>query len=109
MIDLDRKCRKGFKGTYTGRKQYIGNGVTELSRDAIAGPSSAKGIAVIMTEPVFPTIPFLLEDQTTFFLQNIPSALVAHVLDVSIIVRRFGIGYDHSFWLMASHSLTSWC
>ncbi|XP_064410808.1 tRNA (cytosine(72)-C(5))-methyltransferase NSUN6 isoform X2 [Latimeria chalumnae] len=79
--DIDAKCRRGaieFQGT----KVFIGNGIAQLSRDGIfCSTSPVKGIGIRMIEPVYlsPSFHNLLPGYV--FLQNLPSAVVSHVLD----------------------------
>ncbi|XP_037366583.1 tRNA (cytosine(72)-C(5))-methyltransferase NSUN6 isoform X2 [Talpa occidentalis] len=79
--DVKGKCKKGAK-EFDGTKVFLGNGVSELSRKEIfGGLPELKGIGVRMTEPVYlsPSFDNLLPGYV--FLQNLPSAVVTHVLD----------------------------
>ncbi|XP_004691339.1 PREDICTED: putative methyltransferase NSUN6 [Condylura cristata] len=79
--DVKGKCKKGAK-EFDGTKVFLGNGVSELSRKEIfGGLPELKGIGIRMTEPVYlsPSFDNLLPGYV--FLQNLPSAVVTHVLD----------------------------
>ncbi|XP_039381921.1 tRNA (cytosine(72)-C(5))-methyltransferase NSUN6 isoform X3 [Mauremys reevesii] len=78
--DIEGKCKRGAK-EFLGTKVFIGNGISELSRSEIFSSSgSLKGIGVRMTDPVYrsPSLDNVLSSY--LFLQNLPSAVVSHVL-----------------------------
>ncbi|XP_037746730.1 tRNA (cytosine(72)-C(5))-methyltransferase NSUN6 isoform X1 [Chelonia mydas] len=79
--DIEGKCKRGAK-EFLGTKLFIGNGISELSRSEIFSSSgSLKGIGVRMTDPVYlsPSLDNVLSSY--LFLQNLPSAVVSHVLN----------------------------
>ncbi|XP_065253803.1 tRNA (cytosine(72)-C(5))-methyltransferase NSUN6 [Emys orbicularis] len=79
--DIEGKCKRGAK-EFLGTKVFIGNGISELSRSEIFSSSgSLKGIGVRMTDPVYlsPSLDNVLSSY--LFLQNLPSAVVSHVLN----------------------------
>ncbi|TFJ98555.1 tripartite motif-containing protein 72 [Platysternon megacephalum] len=79
--DIEGKCKRGAK-EFLGIKVFIGNGISELSRSEIFSSSgSLKGIGVRMTDPVYlsPSLDNVLSSY--LFLQNLPSAVVSHVLN----------------------------
>ncbi|XP_012384108.2 tRNA (cytosine(72)-C(5))-methyltransferase NSUN6 isoform X2 [Dasypus novemcinctus] len=79
--DIKGKCKKGAK-EFDGTKVFLGNGISERSRKEIfGGLPELKGIGVRMTEPVYLSPSFDNVLPTYLFLQNLPSALVTHVLN----------------------------
>ncbi|XP_030406282.1 putative methyltransferase NSUN6 isoform X1 [Gopherus evgoodei] len=79
--DIEGKCKRGAK-VFLGTKVFIGNGISELSRSEIFSSSgSLKGIGIRMTDPVYlsPSLDNVLSSY--LFLQNLPSAVVSHVLN----------------------------
>lgn len=79
--DIKGKCKKGAK-EFDGTKVFLGNGISELSRKEIfSGPPALKGIGIRMTEPLYLSPSFDNVLPSYLFLQNLPSAVVAHVLD----------------------------
>ncbi|XP_066088531.1 tRNA (cytosine(72)-C(5))-methyltransferase NSUN6 isoform X3 [Saccopteryx bilineata] len=79
--DIEGKCKKGAK-EFGGTKVFLGNGISELSRKEIFnGLSELKGIGIRMTEPVYLSPSFDNVLPSYLFLQNLPSAVVTHVLD----------------------------
>nr|XP_031300528.1 putative methyltransferase NSUN6 isoform X2 [Camelus dromedarius] len=79
--DIKGKCKKGAK-EFDGTKIFLGNGISELSRREIfSGLPELKGIGVRMTEPVYLSPSFDNVLPSYLFLQNLPSAVVAHVLN----------------------------
>ncbi|XP_043365341.1 tRNA (cytosine(72)-C(5))-methyltransferase NSUN6 isoform X2 [Dermochelys coriacea] len=79
--DIEGKCKRGAK-EFLGTRLFIGNGISELSRSEIFSSSgSLKGIGVRMTDPVYlsPSLDNVLSSY--LFLQNLPSAVVSHVLN----------------------------
>lgn len=79
--DIKGKCKKGAK-EFDGTKIFLGNGISELSRREIFnGLPELKGIGVRMTEPVYLSPSFDNVLPSYLFLQNLPSAVVTHVLD----------------------------
>ncbi|XP_077010874.1 tRNA (cytosine(72)-C(5))-methyltransferase NSUN6 isoform X2 [Tamandua tetradactyla] len=78
--DIEGKCKKGAK-EFDGIKIFLGNGISERSRSEIfGGLSELKGIGIRMTEPVYLSPSFDNVLPNYLFLQNLPSALVTHVL-----------------------------
>ncbi|XP_037693597.1 tRNA (cytosine(72)-C(5))-methyltransferase NSUN6 isoform X2 [Choloepus didactylus] len=79
--DIQGKCKKGAK-EFDGTKVFLGNGISERSRDELfSGLPELKGIGIRMTEPVYLSPSFDNVLPSYLFLQNLPSALVTHVLN----------------------------
>ncbi|XP_049633753.1 tRNA (cytosine(72)-C(5))-methyltransferase NSUN6 [Suncus etruscus] len=79
--DIKGKCKKGAK-EFDGTKVFLGNGVAEVSRKEIfSGLPELKGIGVRMTDPLYRSPSFDSVLPGYVFLQNLPSAVVTHVLD----------------------------
>ncbi|XP_038188666.1 tRNA (cytosine(72)-C(5))-methyltransferase NSUN6 isoform X1 [Arvicola amphibius] len=79
--DIKGKCKKGAK-EFDGTKVFLGNGISELSRkDIFSGIREVKGIGIRMTEPIYLSPSFDNVLPSYLFLQNLPSAVVAHVLN----------------------------
>ncbi|XP_004605538.2 tRNA (cytosine(72)-C(5))-methyltransferase NSUN6 isoform X1 [Sorex araneus] len=79
--DIKGKCKKGAK-EFDGTKVFLGNGVSELSRREIfSGLPELKGVGIRMTDPVYRSPSFDSVLPGYVFLQNLPSAVVTHVLD----------------------------
>nr|XP_058914325.1 tRNA (cytosine(72)-C(5))-methyltransferase NSUN6 isoform X3 [Kogia breviceps] len=79
--DIKGKCKKGAK-EFDGTKIFLGNGISELSRKEIfSSLPELKGIGVRMTDPVYLSPSFDSVLPSYLFLQNLPSAVVSHVLD----------------------------
>ncbi|XP_027703610.1 putative methyltransferase NSUN6 isoform X2 [Vombatus ursinus] len=79
--DIEGKCKKGAK-EFDGKKVFLGNGISELSRNEIFSLTSPlKGIGIRMTEPVYLSPSFDNVLSSSLFLQNLPSAVVSHVLN----------------------------
>lgn len=79
--DINGKCKKGAK-EFDGTKVFLGNGISELSRkDIFNGLPDLKGIGIRMTEPIYLSPSFDNVLPSYIFLQNLPSTVVAHVLD----------------------------
>ncbi|KAM8802327.1 tRNA (cytosine(72)-C(5))-methyltransferase NSUN6 isoform 1-T1 [Rhynchonycteris naso] len=79
--DIEGKCKKGAK-EFDGTKVFLGNGISQLSRKEIFnGLPELKGIGIRMTEPVYLSLSFDNVLPSYLFLQNLPSAVVTHVLD----------------------------
>ncbi|XP_015002058.3 tRNA (cytosine(72)-C(5))-methyltransferase NSUN6 isoform X2 [Macaca mulatta] len=79
--DIKGKCKKGAR-EFDGTKVFLGNGISELSRKEIFnGLPELKGMGIRMTEPVYLSPSFDNVLPHYLFLQNLPSALVTHVLN----------------------------
>lgn len=79
--DIKGKCKKGAK-EFDGSKVFLGNGISELSRREIfSGLPELKGVGIRMTDPVYRSPSFDSVLPGYVFLQNLPSAVVTHVLD----------------------------
>ncbi|XP_053569940.1 tRNA (cytosine(72)-C(5))-methyltransferase NSUN6 isoform X2 [Bombina bombina] len=79
--DIEGKCLRGAK-YFSESKVFIGNGISELNRNEIFSSSNPiKDKCIKMTEPVYlsPSFNNVLSDY--IFLQNLPSAVVSHVLN----------------------------
>ncbi|XP_040208421.1 LOW QUALITY PROTEIN: tRNA (cytosine(72)-C(5))-methyltransferase NSUN6 [Rana temporaria] len=78
--DIEGKCRRGAV-EFDGAKVFLGNGIAELSRsDIFCTNSPIKGKGIRMTEPVYSSPSFDNMLPGYIFLQNLPSAVVSHVL-----------------------------
>uniref|UniRef100_A0A7S2ZNZ9 SAM-dependent MTase RsmB/NOP-type domain-containing protein n=4 Tax=Rhodosorus marinus TaxID=101924 RepID=A0A7S2ZNZ9_9RHOD len=80
--DITDSLTKGsFKneGNYPGH--YLGNGIAKMDRKMLFHTERAHGIAIVLDEAVFvaPSLNGVMEDK--IYLQNLPSAVVSHVLD----------------------------
>ncbi|RUS87554.1 hypothetical protein EGW08_004660 [Elysia chlorotica] len=83
FADLDKKCLKGLTTKYTGRKLFVGNGISQVSRADVfnAHSESLRGLAVLMTQPVYEA-PCLSELAFPWLVaQNLPSIACVHALD----------------------------
>ncbi|KAM8967146.1 tRNA (cytosine(72)-C(5))-methyltransferase NSUN6 [Pelodytes ibericus] len=79
--DIEGKCKRGAK-EFEGTKIFIGNGISELSRnDIFCSNNPIKGKGIKMTEPVYLSPSFDSVLPGLIFLQNLPSALVSYVLN----------------------------
>ncbi|XP_017651341.1 putative methyltransferase NSUN6 isoform X2 [Nannospalax galili] len=79
--DIKGKCKKGAK-EFDEIKIFLGNGISEVSRKEIFnGLPDLRGIGIRMTEPVYLSPSFDSVLPGYVFLQNLPSAVVAHVLN----------------------------
>ncbi|XP_075683698.1 tRNA (cytosine(72)-C(5))-methyltransferase NSUN6 isoform X2 [Rhinoderma darwinii] len=79
--DIEGKCKRGAT-EFDGVKVFIGNGISELSRSEIfCSNSPIKGKGIRMTEPVYLSPSFDNVLPGYVFLQNLPSAVVSHVLN----------------------------
>ncbi|XP_027632039.1 putative methyltransferase NSUN6 isoform X3 [Tupaia chinensis] len=79
--DINGRCKKGAK-EFDGTKVFLGNGISEVSRKEIfSGLPELKGIGIRMTEPVYLSPSFDNVLPGYLFLQNLPSAVVTHVLN----------------------------
>ncbi|NWX85494.1 NOP2 methyltransferase, partial [Nothoprocta pentlandii] len=79
--DIEGKCRRGAK-EFGGIKVFLGNGISELSRNEIFGSSGPlNGMGVRMIEPVYLSPSFDNVLSSHLFLQNLPSVVVSHVLN----------------------------
>ncbi|XP_069816628.1 tRNA (cytosine(72)-C(5))-methyltransferase NSUN6 isoform X2 [Dendropsophus ebraccatus] len=79
--DIEGQCKRGAI-EFDGTKVFIGNGIAELSRSEIfCSNIPIKGKGIRMTEPVYlsPSFDNVLPEY--IFLQNLPSAVVGHVLN----------------------------
>ncbi|KAM6214241.1 tRNA (cytosine(72)-C(5))-methyltransferase NSUN6 [Rhynchocyon petersi] len=79
--DIKGKCKKGAK-EFDGSKIFLGNGISQVSRNELfSGLPELKGIGIRMTEPIYLSPSFDSVLPNYLFLQNLPSAVVAHVLN----------------------------
>uniref|UniRef100_A0A8D2IM91 NOP2/Sun RNA methyltransferase 6 n=1 Tax=Varanus komodoensis TaxID=61221 RepID=A0A8D2IM91_VARKO len=79
--DIEGKCKRGAK-EFLGTKVFIGNGISELSRNDIFNSNSPlKGMGIKMTEPIYLSPSFDNMLSSYLFLQNLPSAVVSYVLN----------------------------
>ncbi|XP_063094087.1 tRNA (cytosine(72)-C(5))-methyltransferase NSUN6-like isoform X5 [Cavia porcellus] len=78
--DIKGKCKKGAR-EFDGTKVFLGNGISARSRKEIfSGLCELKGIGIRMTEPIYLSPSFDNVLPGYLFLQNLPSAVVTHVL-----------------------------
>ncbi|KAJ7408300.1 putative methyltransferase NSUN6 [Pitangus sulphuratus] len=79
--DIEGKCKRGAK-EFEGVKVFLGNGISELSRNEIFSSSGPlKGLGVRMIEPVYLSPSFDNVLPSHLFLQNLPSVVVSHILN----------------------------
>ncbi|EHB07998.1 Putative methyltransferase NSUN6 [Heterocephalus glaber] len=79
--DIKGKCKKGAR-EFDGTKIFLGNGISTLSRKEIfSGLPRLRGIGIRMTEPIYLSPSFDNVLPSYLFLQNLPSAVVTHVLN----------------------------
>ncbi|NXA31896.1 NOP2 methyltransferase, partial [Eudromia elegans] len=79
--DIEGKCKRGAK-EFGGIKVFLGNGISELSRNEIFGSNGPlNGMGVRMIEPVYLSPSFDNVLSSHLFLQNLPSVVVSHVLN----------------------------
>ncbi|KAJ3287971.1 putative methyltransferase nsun6 [Borealophlyctis nickersoniae] len=84
-VDLDQSCLRGTAKRYEGGKLFLGNGVALMGRDVLYTVSpqelKGKGVGILMTCPIYrsPSLSDMFGEGLA--LQNLPSILVAHVLD----------------------------
>lgn len=79
--DIEGQCKRGAT-EFDGTKVFIGNGISELSRSEIfCSNTPIKGKGIRMTEPVYLSPSFDNVLPGYIFLQNLPSAVVSHVLN----------------------------
>ncbi|XP_056375200.1 tRNA (cytosine(72)-C(5))-methyltransferase NSUN6 [Hyla sarda] len=79
--DIEGQCKRGAT-EFDGAKVFVGNGISELSRsDIFCSNVPIKGKGIRMTEPLYlsPSFDNVLPEY--IFLQNLPSAVVSHVLN----------------------------
>ncbi|KAJ8313490.1 hypothetical protein KUTeg_008051 [Tegillarca granosa] len=72
--DVDGQCKKGLIKPFTGKKIYVGNGVTKVSREELfCSGKDLSGVGILMTEPLYEA-PSLMEFcPHLVFPQNLPS------------------------------------
>lgn len=82
-VDLEGKCKKGTVELYKGKKEFIGNGICQFSRNGIFqgknAPKSGVAIKMVEMEYCHPSLKGVLED--LIFVQNVPSLLTVFVLN----------------------------
>ncbi|XP_009671974.2 tRNA (cytosine(72)-C(5))-methyltransferase NSUN6 isoform X2 [Struthio camelus] len=79
--DIEGKCKRGAK-VFEGIKVFIGNGISELSRNEIFSSNGPlNGMGIRMTEPVYLSPSFDNVLPSHLFLQNLPSVVVSHILN----------------------------
>ncbi|XP_013918005.1 PREDICTED: putative methyltransferase NSUN6 isoform X1 [Thamnophis sirtalis] len=79
--DIEGKCKRGAK-EFSGNKVFIGNGISELSRNEIfTSNGPLKGLGIKMTEPIYRSPSFDNMLSSYIFLQNLPSSIVSYVLN----------------------------
>ncbi|KAM4705172.1 tRNA (cytosine(72)-C(5))-methyltransferase NSUN6 [Rhinophrynus dorsalis] len=79
--DIEGKCKRGAK-EFLETNVFIGNGISDLSRNEIfCSNNPVKGKGIKMTEPVYLSPSFDNVLPGYIFLQNLPSAVVSHVLN----------------------------
>ncbi|PRP76866.1 putative methyltransferase NSUN6-like [Planoprotostelium fungivorum] len=77
-IDVDQQVHKGLRVEFEGRKVFVGNGTTTMSRSAFY---KSTGVAVRMTEGIYRSPPLNGIFPEKCYLQNIPSMITAHYLE----------------------------
>lgn len=82
--DLAKGCKRGYQKYYDNpMKMFVGNGIAKMNRRQLFnGDINPKGIAVEMTDPVTGIPSFKLPDEYGM-LQNLPSIVTGHALDVN--------------------------
>ncbi|XP_061442342.1 tRNA (cytosine(72)-C(5))-methyltransferase NSUN6 isoform X2 [Rhineura floridana] len=79
--DIEGKCKRGAK-EFLGTKVFVGNGISELSRNEIFNSNGPlKGMGIKMTEPIYLSPSFDKMLSSYLFLQNLPSSVVSYVLN----------------------------
>ncbi|XP_062983556.1 tRNA (cytosine(72)-C(5))-methyltransferase NSUN6 isoform X2 [Elgaria multicarinata webbii] len=79
--DIEGKCKRGAK-EFQGTKVFIGNGISELSRNDIFNSNGPlKGMGIKMIEPIYLSPSFDNMLSSYLFLQNLPSAVASYVLN----------------------------
>ncbi|KAI9284970.1 S-adenosyl-L-methionine-dependent methyltransferase [Umbelopsis sp. AD052] len=84
MVDLEKKCLRGYSEKFQGLKFHVGNGILKKPRRAIFSkpPSELSGDGVFMVEPLYRTCGIPLGFSHLVFLQNITSTLTTRLLNV---------------------------
>ncbi|KAK5849832.1 hypothetical protein PBY51_014136 [Eleginops maclovinus] len=78
--DLEGCCTRGATN-FQGKRGFVGNGVAQVDRSGIfCTDVPAKGIGVLMVEPLYQSPSFDGILPNLAFLQNLPSVVVGHVL-----------------------------
>ncbi|VVC44955.1 Hypothetical protein CINCED_3A014467 [Cinara cedri] len=82
--DLAKGCKRGYQKYYDDPlKIFVGNGIAKMNRRQLFnGDMNPKGIAVEMTDPITGIPSFTLPDECGM-LQNLPSIITGHALDVN--------------------------
>lgn len=80
FADLDRKCLKGFTKKFNKPKMMIAAGKSMVSRSELFCPPVSTGLAIEVTDLNIP-MPASVKITPNFFPQNLPSAVVVHVLN----------------------------
>ncbi|RWS03144.1 putative methyltransferase NSUN6-like protein [Dinothrombium tinctorium] len=81
FVDIDGKCLRGWKRRYEGRKVFLGNGVSFVSRRDLFSDCPNKGLAIELTDCLYPCPSLYGSKGALFYPQNLPSALCVHVLN----------------------------
>ncbi|XP_015379373.1 PREDICTED: putative methyltransferase NSUN6 isoform X2 [Diuraphis noxia] len=82
--DLAKGCKRGYQKYYDNPlKMFVGNGIAKMNRRQLFnGDMNPKGIAVEMTDPTTGIPSFTLPSEYGM-LQNLPSVVTGHALDVN--------------------------
>ncbi|KAL5234025.1 hypothetical protein ACI65C_001435 [Semiaphis heraclei] len=82
--DLAKGCKRGYQKYYDNPlKMFVGNGIAKMNRRQLFnGDMNPKGIAVEMTDPATGIPSFTLPSEYGM-LQNLPSVVTGHALDVN--------------------------
>ncbi|XP_008186878.1 putative methyltransferase NSUN6 isoform X3 [Acyrthosiphon pisum] len=82
--DLAKGCKRGYQKYYDNpMKMFVGNGIAKMNRRQLFnGDMNPKGIAVEMTDPATGIPSFTLPNEYGM-LQNLPSVVTGHALDVN--------------------------
>ena len=84
FCDIESRCTRGMLAIKKSDVNllFLGNGILKVGRGIFQDGAVQKGIAIVMTDPLYMTPPFnqLMED--SIYLQNLPSMLVAESLSL---------------------------
>ncbi|XP_050536587.1 tRNA (cytosine(72)-C(5))-methyltransferase NSUN6 isoform X2 [Daktulosphaira vitifoliae] len=81
--DLAKECKRGYQKHYKNPlKMFVGNGIVKMDRRQLfSGDMNPKGVAIEITDPLS-GIPAFTLPETHGLLQNLPSVVVGHALDL---------------------------
>ncbi|KAI1301936.1 tRNA (cytosine(72)-C(5))-methyltransferase NSUN6 [Halotydeus destructor] len=81
FCDVEEKCLQGWSKPYNGKKVFVGNGVSHVSRRDLFCSEPKTGLGVQILENVYPTPSLYAQFGSTLYLQNLPSTVCVHVLN----------------------------